>query len=182
MKKIEAKNRNAWRAWLKKNHARTPEIWLIFYKKHTGKACVSYDEAVEEALCFGWVDTTVKTIDANRYQQRFTPRKPTSAWSASNIERARRMLAAGKMMAAGKAAFDGHEQRVAPPLPTRLSADLAQRFRRAKQAWKNFERFPPGYRRYAIGWVASAKREETRRTRLDQLIETSARNERLKFI
>jgi len=155
MKNIEAKNRRAWRTWLKKNHRSAPEISLIFYKKHTGKPSVSYDEAVEEALCFGWVDSIVRTIDADRYEQKFTPRKPTSAW---------------------------HEQRIAVPLPTALPADLEQRFRKAKRAWKNFARFPPGHRRMAIGWVASAKREETQRKRLDQLIATSARNERLKFI
>jgi uncharacterized protein YdeI (YjbR/CyaY-like superfamily) len=182
MKNIEAKNRLAWRSWLKKNHRNASEIWLIFYKKHTSKPSVSYDEAVEEALCFGWVDSIVRTIDADRYEQKFTPRKPTSEWAASNIERAKKMIAARKMTAAGKAVFAGHEQRIAVPLPTALPADLAQRFRKAKRAWKNFERFPPGHQRMAIGWVASAKREETQRNRLDQLIATSARNERLKFI
>ena len=182
MKNIEAKNRLAWRAWLKKNHARAPEIWLTFYKKHAGKASVSYDEAVEEAICFGWVDSRVRTIDADRYEQKFTPRKPSSVWAASNIERAKKMIAARKMTAAGKAAFDGHEHRIAVPPPAALPPDLAQRFQKAKRARKNFDGFPPGYRRMAIGWVASAKREETRRKRLDQLIESSARNERLSFI
>ena len=182
MKNVEAKNRLEWRAWLKKHHQSAPEIWLIFYKKHTGKASVSYDEAVEEALCFGWVDSRVRTIDADRYEQKFTPRKPTSVWAASNVERAKKMITAGKMTVAGKAAFAGHEERVAVKLPTALPEDLARRFRKSKQAWNNFKRFPPGYRRYAIGWVASAKREETRRKRLDRLIETSARNERLEFI
>jgi uncharacterized protein YdeI (YjbR/CyaY-like superfamily) len=179
---IEAKDRRAWRAWLKKHHHSMPEIWLIFYKKHTGKASVSYDEAVEEAICFGWVDSRVRSIDADRYEQKFTRRKPNSVWAASNIERAKRMIEARKMTAAGKAAFAGHTQRRAKPLPTTLPLDLLARFRKAKRAWNNFDRLPPGYRRYAIGWVASAKREETQRKRLDHLIETSARNERLKFI
>jgi uncharacterized protein YdeI (YjbR/CyaY-like superfamily) len=182
MKSVHAKNRLAWRAWLKKNHQTAAEIWLIFYKKHAGNASVSYDDAVEEALCFGWVDSRVRAIDADRYEQRFTPRKPTSVWAASNVERAKKMIAVGKMTAAGKAAFAGHEQRRVAPLPTTLPPDLAQRFRKATRAWNNFERCPPGYRRSAIGWVASAKREETRRKRLDRLIETSARNERLEFI
>lgn len=180
--KIEAKNRSAWRAWLKKHHRRVPEIWLIFYKKRSGKASVSYDEAVEEALCFGWVDSRVRSIDADRYEQKFTPRKPGSAWAASNIERARRMIDARKMTAAGASAFAGHEQRRVKPLPTTLPPGLLARFRKVKRAWNNFERLSPGYRKYAIGWVASAKREETQRKRLDQLIETSARNERLAFI
>jgi uncharacterized protein YdeI (YjbR/CyaY-like superfamily) len=182
MKNIRAKNRLAWRAWLKRNHHSSPEIWLVFFKKHTGKPCVSYDEAVEEALCFGWVDSRVRSIDADSYEQRFTPRKPSGAWSASNIERAKKMIAARKMTATGRAAFAGFEQRIAAPLPTELRADLAKRFRTAKRAWKYFEQFPPGYRRSAIGWVASAKREETQRKRLDRLIETSGRNERLEFI
>jgi uncharacterized protein YdeI (YjbR/CyaY-like superfamily) len=182
MKNVHAKNRLAWRAWLKRNHQSSPEIWLVFFKKYTGKPSVSYDEAVEEALCFGWVDSRVRTIDAETYEQKFTPRKPASVWSASNIERAKKMIAARKMTAAGKVAFAGYEQRTAAPLPTALSADLEKRFQKTKRAWKNFEQFPPGYRRMAIGWVASAKREETQRKRLDRLIETSTRNERLEFI
>jgi uncharacterized protein YdeI (YjbR/CyaY-like superfamily) len=182
MKNVRAKDRVAWRAWLKRNHQSSPEIWLVFFKKRTGKPSVSYDEAVEEALCFGWVDSRVRTIDAETYEQKFTPRKLASVWSASNIERAKKMIAARKMTAAGKVAFAGYEQRTAAPLPTALPAYLATRFRKAERARKNFELFPPGYRRMAIGWVASAKREETQCKRLDRLIETSARNERLEFI
>jgi len=157
-------------------------VWLAFFKKASGKPSVDYDEAVEEALCFGWVDTKVRALDAARYAQWFCPRKPKSAWSDSNIARVKRMIAAKKMTAAGLAAFEGHAQRRVAPLPTALSPALERRFKREKPAWKNFAAFPPGYRRMAIAWVASAKREETQERRLAQLIDHSARNERLSFI
>jgi len=143
---------------------------------------VIYDEAVEEALCFGWIDTRVRTSDAGRYEQRFTPRKAGSTWSQSNIERMKKMLAARKVVATGRAAFDGHEKRLGKPHPTHLSDALEGRFRRSAKAWKHFKACPPGYQRMAIGWVASAKRDETQQRRLDQLIATCARGARLAFV
>ncbi len=178
---VTATSRAQWRAWLRK-HAAEASIWLVLFKKHTGRSTISYDEAVEEALCFGWVDSIVRTIDHDRYAHRFTPRTPRSAWSQSNIRRMKRLIAARKVTSAGLAAFAGHKQHLALPRPSVLPADLQRRFQRAARAWKYFERCPPGYKKMAIGWVASAKRPETRIKRLDQLIETSARAERLKFI
>lgn len=182
MKTFYAKDRAAWRAWLRQNSNGANEIWLVFYKKNSGKPTVTYKDAVEEALCFGWIDTKVKTIDEFRYMQRFTPRNPRSPWSPLNIERAKRMIAEGKMTPAGLKAFEHHEDRRTPPRPTKLPSHLERRFRKNSAAWKNFRGFPPGYQRMTIGWVASAKKRETQGKRLDQLIEFSARNERLKFI
>jgi uncharacterized protein YdeI (YjbR/CyaY-like superfamily) len=182
MKTFYAKDRAAWRAWLRQNAYSADEIWLVFYKKNSGQPTVTYPEAVEEALCFGWIDTKVKTMDELRYRQRFTPRNPRSSWSPLNIERAQRMIAEGKMTPAGLRAFEHHEDRRTPPHPTKLPSDLDRRFRKNSAAWKNFQGFPPGYQRMTIGWVAGAKKRETQDKRLDQLIEFSARNERLKFI
>ncbi len=181
METVFAADRVEWRRWLKRNSARSQEIWLVFYKKASGKPTVSYDHAVEEALCFGWIDGVIKKQDEECYAQRFTPRKPKSAWSKSNIERVERLIAEGKMTPAGLKAYSGYA-RVAPPMPTELPKDLEDKFRRQRAAWGNYEKFPPGYRRMTAGRVASAKKEETRIKRLEKLIEYSAYNQRIEFM
>ncbi len=182
MKRFYAKERREWRTWLRKNAAIASEIWLVFYKKASGKPSVPYEDAVEEALCFGWIDGKVMKFDEARYGQRFTPRKPRSPWSASNIRRVKKMKALRKMTAAGLAAYRPERRLKTSPLPTRLPRALERVFKSDAKAWSNFAAFPPYYRRVAAGWVASAKKEETRAKRLSQLSEYSARNERLKFI
>ncbi|HEV2491373.1 MAG TPA: YdeI/OmpD-associated family protein [Candidatus Acidoferrales bacterium] len=199
-KLLYCETRAKWRAWLAKNFAAAREIWFVYHKKGTGKLdyakkhasvskpSVSYEDAVQEALCFGWIDGMDKGLDAARYMQRFTPRKPGSSWSESNIARMKQLIAEGKMTPAGLAAFEGHESRRIEPKPTVMPKALEREFkkkdaaRHGGQAWKNFQAFPPGYRRMTIGWVASAKKEETQRKRLAKLIEFSARNERIKFM
>lgn len=182
MNAFYAKDRPGWRGWLRKNSASSVEIWLLFFKKKSGKPSVSYDEAVEEALCFGWIDSIVKSVDEEKYAQKFTPRKPKAQWSESNIRRVKKMIAARQMTPAGLKAFEHHEERRPSPLPTRLPKSLEQRFTKASKAYANFKHFPPYYQRMSIGWVASAKKEETRAKRMKQLIEFSIRNERIKFI
>lgn len=182
METVFAKDREEWRRWLKKNGAHSKEIWLVFYKKASGKPTVSYDQAVEEALCFGWVDGMVKKLDEECYSQRFTPRKPRSVWSKSNIERVERMIAEGRMTPSGLQAYRSADRRDAAPMPVSLPDPLEQMFRKQRAAWTNYQKFPPGYRRMTAGWVASAKKEETRIKRLEKLIEFSARGERIEFI
>ena len=182
MKTVYCKSRPEWRAWLEKNGATESEIWLIYYKKDSGKPRVEYEEAVQEALCFGWIDGVEKGLDEQRFMQRFTPRKPDSKWSDSNIARMKTLIASGVMTPAGLAVFTGHEARRVEAKPTELPAELEKKFRNVKRAWSNFQDFPPGYRRMTIGWVASAKKEETRLKRLQELIAASARNEKLEFI
>jgi uncharacterized protein YdeI (YjbR/CyaY-like superfamily) len=179
---VFAKDRAEWRRWLDKNSARCDEIWLVFYKKATGKPTVSYDHAVEEALCFGWIDGMIKKLDADCYAQRFTPRTAKSGWSTSNIERAERLIAEGKMMPAGLKAYHSTDRRDVTPLPVQMPKELEDRFRKQRAAWANYQKFPPGYRRVTAGWVASAKKEETRVKRLEKLMEHSARNERIEFM
>jgi uncharacterized protein YdeI (YjbR/CyaY-like superfamily) len=147
-----------------------------------GKPSVSYEHAVEEALCFGWIDGMKKKLDEECYAFRFTPRQPKSPWSKSNLQRVERLIAEGKMMPAGLKAYNSGYVREVPPLPTELPKDLEERFRKQRAAWANYENFPPGYRRITAGWVASAKREETRIKRLEKLIEFSARNQRIEFM
>ncbi|OGK25341.1 hypothetical protein A3C25_06180 [Candidatus Roizmanbacteria bacterium RIFCSPHIGHO2_02_FULL_38_11] len=105
-KTLYIKNREEWRRWLEKNHKKEPEIWLVYYKKHTKKSSIPYNDAVEEALCFGWIDSTVKGIDGEKYAQRFSPRKPKSNWSEPNKERIERLIKEGKMTPAGLVFFE----------------------------------------------------------------------------
>lgn len=182
MKTLYVKDRNEWRSWLEKNSKRAEEMWLVYYKKDSGKPRIAYEDAVEEALCFGWIDGKVRKLDEARYAQRFTPRNPKSNWSALNIQRARKLIHQRKMTAAGLEAFNSRETRKAAPLPTQLPRDLEEKFRKQAVAWENFNRFPPYYRRLTIAWVASAKKEETRLKRLTQLIDLSAKNKRIKFM
>jgi uncharacterized protein YdeI (YjbR/CyaY-like superfamily) len=180
MKTLYVEHRKQWRSWLAKNGTQAKEIWLIYPKKHSGKIRIPYDHAVEEALCFGWIDGITGKLDADRYVQRFTPRRPASRWSPINIRRARKLIAAGQMTASGLQAF--RPERKAEAHPTELPAALQEMFQKRATAWENFQHFPPFYRRMTIAWVASARKDETRMRRLDKLIESSTENRRIKFM
>jgi uncharacterized protein YdeI (YjbR/CyaY-like superfamily) len=180
MKTLYVEDRAKWRAWLEENSERAAEVWLLYYKKETGRPRIAYADAVEEAICFGWIDSKVRKLDEARFAQLFTPRKPRSKWSRTNIERARRMIREGKMTAAGLKVFDPRNQTAA--LPTKLPAFLEEQFREREKAWENFTHFPPSYQRMTIGWVASAKQKATQFRRLQQLIADSEANQRIKFM
>jgi uncharacterized protein YdeI (YjbR/CyaY-like superfamily) len=174
----------AFRRWLEKNHDKTGELWIGFYKVGSGKKGLTYLEAVNEALCFGWIDGLVKRFDEDAFMQRFTPRKAKSIWSEVNIGKIEALRKAGRVAPAGLAAFDKRD-----PARTGLysfenrnpvfDAATGKRFRAQKKAWAFFEAQPSGYRRTATHWVMSAKREETRERRLAQLIADSASGKRL---
>ena len=181
METVFAKDRNEWRRWLAKNHKRSQEIWLVFSRKAVGKPCISYEHAVEEALCFGWIDGMKKKLDEECYAFRFTPRKPKSQWSQSNLQRVERLIASGKMLPSGLEAYQG-ERREVPATPPAMPKTLEQKFREQRAAWENYEKFPPGNRSMTARWVASAKKEETQLKRLQKLIEFSARHERIEFM
>ena len=175
----------AFRAWLEKNHASEIELTVVHYKKSAGKLAMTYAEAVDEALCFGWIDGVVNRIDDERYCHRFTPRKPGSIWSLVNVKNIERLTKAGRMRPAGIAAFEARRadktgiyafEREQPA--TFSDAQLAQ-FKNNKAAWQFWTAPPPGYQRVCTHWVASAKREETRERRLASLIAASVRGERL---
>jgi len=165
---IACLDRAAWRAWLASHHDRRKGVWLVIYKKATGRPTVSYEEAVEEAVCFGWIDSIIRRVDAERYAQRFSPRTNKTSWSAKNVERARKMVREGLMTEAGLAKFRGATPSVAPAsrpglkLPAAYLAVLKARPR----AFENFHRLAPSHRRQYIGWILSAKKEETRLRRL----------------
>lgn len=172
-------------AWFKKHSKTEKELIAGFYTTRSGLPSVNWPDSVDEALCVGWIDGVRKNIDAQSYQIRFTPRKPTSHWSAVNIAKVEALIAQGRMQAEGLAAFAlrteeksrraSYEQVGMPVLPTGYEA----LFRQHKAAWKFFEGQPPGYRKQMIWRVTSAKREETRERRLLLLIDACAKGERL---
>ena len=172
------------RAWLESNHTSASELWVGFYKKDSGKGGLTYAEAVDEALCFGWIDGIKKRVDEFSYTHRFTPRKPKSNWSLINIRHVERLKKAGCMMPAGLKAFAAREAAKSGVYsfenkPRQLSPGLERQFKSDKNAWEFFQQQPPGYRRVASFWVMSAKQEETRARRLAQLISDSKQGRRL---
>jgi uncharacterized protein YdeI (YjbR/CyaY-like superfamily) len=172
------------RGWLEKNHDTTTELQVGFYKKSSGRKGITYEEALDEALAFGWIDGITRRIDDERWTIRFTPRKPKSNWSLKNIRRVGELTKQGRMAPAGVRAFEGRDRSrdgtysFEQPQPE-LGEDLEKRFRRNRKAWGFWEAQPPGYRRVATWWVISAKREETRLRRLATLMEDSANGRRL---
>jgi len=173
------------RRWLKENHASETELWVGFYKKNTGKPTITWPEAVDQALCFGWIDGVRKTLDAESYTNRFTPRRRGSNWSLVNIKNAGELIESGLMQPAGKRAFEARdpaksgiylfEQQTTATLPPAEK----KRLKANKRAWQFFESQPPGYRKLAIRWVLNAKLEATRDRRLATLIKDSAAGRRL---
>lgn len=176
---IYIKARSAWRSWLEKNHNREQDVWLIFYKKHTGKSCISYNDAVEEALCFGWIDSIVKRLDEERYAQKFSPRKESSVWSESNRKRVQKMIEEGQMTDAGRAKLtEAFYAKSAEPVRKKLPvpADFKAALVANKKARENFGKFAPGYQQNYIRWITSAKREETRTKRIAEAVQLIADN------
>lgn len=171
-KTLYVTNRCEWRAWLSENHARETEIWLVYYRKSSGKARIPYADAVEEALCFGWIDGIEKRFDAESSAQRFTPRKAKSNWSALNKERARRLIADGTMTSAGLVKL-GDVLEIEFEIPT----DILQALQADEQTWKNFQGFTESYRRIRIGYINEVrKRPAEFEKRLANFIKMTARN------
>ena len=167
-----------WRAWLRKHHETSREIWLVYYRKASGKPRIAYNDAVDEALCFGWIDSIVGTIDDERIAQRFTPRRPGSKTSEMNKARARRLVREGRMTPAGLAAIGSLKTR-----RLTIPADIRAAFEREPIAWRRFRRFPAAYRRIRIAFVEGArKRPAEFERRLRNLVRRSARNERFGMV
>ncbi len=166
--------------WLEAHHAQEAELWVGFYKVGSGRPSLTWPESVDEVLCFGWIDGVRKKLDEESYVIRFTPRKPTSIWSAKNLARVEELIAEGRMHPPGRALYearDPEKQRVYSferRREAKLDAEQAARFRADAAAWEFFQAQPPWYRRTALHWVQSAKRPETQERRLDTLIEDSA--------
>jgi len=171
------KTRGEFRKWLKKKHAKQKELWILFYKVHTNKKSVRYAEVVEEALCFGWIDGIVKRIDDEKHAQRYTPRKTRSIWSNVNKERAKRMIAEGKMTDAGlqkikEAKKNGWWNKAYSfEVENIMSLEMKKVLMSDKEAWNNFQNFGKSYQNTYIFWVNYAKREETKKKRIQLVLE-----------
>jgi uncharacterized protein YdeI (YjbR/CyaY-like superfamily) len=180
VEQLEITDRKQWRAWLKKNHKRPEGVWLITWKKHTADH-VSYDETIEEALCFGWIDSLPRKLDADRRMLYFCPRKPKSVWSKLNKERIEKLIANGSMTKAGLvkieaaradgswATLDAVDAMVIPP-------DLKKALAKNRMAKKHFDAFPPGRKKFLLYWISSAKTDGTRTTRIEKTIEIAEKN------
>jgi uncharacterized protein YdeI (YjbR/CyaY-like superfamily) len=185
MRQLYVKSREEWRSWLSRNYAIESEIWLIFYKKATGQPAIGYGAAVEEALCFGWIDSIIKRIDDTKYARKFTPRKDKSRWSKLNKGRANRMIKEGRMTDSGLAKIQAAkktglwDQDSRPQISLDIPPEFAKALARNKKAKENFDRLAASYRRHYIGWIAVAKRPETRKRRVAESIALLQKGERL---
>ena len=184
-KTLYVTDRKTWRAWLAENYDKEPEVWLVYYRLETGRPRVPYDHAVEEALCFGWIDSTVKKIDDERFAQRFSPRKKASTLSQANKERIHKLIAEKKMTEAGLAAvahaFDSLDDRQEDfPIP----ADILAALKADAQAWENFQKFPGPYKRIRIAYIESRRRhgQEAFEKSLRNFIAKTAQNKRFGYV
>lgn len=184
MKPIFFANQNDFRKWLKKYHNKEKELFVGFYKVSSNKPSMTWSESVDQALCFGWIDGVRKSIDAESYTNRFTPRRPTSIWSAINIKKIEVLTAKGLMMPAGLKAFQlrkesrmgiySHEKD-----PVDLSPEYQKLFKKNKEAWKFFISQAPSYKKVMIHWIMNAKQEKTRLSRLEKAITVSDQQKRM---
>jgi uncharacterized protein YdeI (YjbR/CyaY-like superfamily) len=186
---LYVKDRKKWRTWLEKHHASKKEIWLIYYKKHTGKPRIPYGDAVEEAICYGWIDSTVKRLDEEKYCQRFTPRNYKSIWSDINIMRLKKMLDAERMEQPGldkvppdimNMARSGNILPRGPAIPEELETpkDLENALNENPDALENWKRFAPSHRKMYTHWVMDAKRPETKERRISRVVGFAKENKK----
>ena len=176
IKQLYVEDRGQWRDWLSKNHTTKAGIWLIFYKKGTSKPSIAYEAAVEEALCFGWIDSIIKKIDAVKYARKFTPRSDKSNWSALNKKRVDKMIKEGRMTkvglvkitAAKKSGLWNKDAR--PKISFNIPPEFAKALARNKKAKENFDKLASTYRKHYIGWISVAKRPETKKRRIIESI------------
>ncbi len=189
MKPTIFNSRDEWRAWLRKNHKTEKEIWLIFYKKHLNKKSLAYADAVEEALCFGWIDGQLRGIDSARHMIRFSPRRPGSIWAPSNIKRVKKMIREKKMTKAGLTLFEQADLK-AQTAPTVAAAtrkkskrivvppDLQKALAARPKALEHFTNYPPSFRLIAVRWILTAKHKETRLRRIRDIVSNAAKHAR----
>lgn len=186
MNTLELKHISDWRKWLSENHNRVDEIWLVYYKKHTGIYSISYQDSLDEALCFGWVDSLIKRIDDDRYARKFTPRRDDSNWSLVNKSRVGELIAEGRMTEPGMAKVEAAKQSgswekpvTKPEMDFEIPPEFEQALAENLEAVRFFETLAPTYRKHYIGWIATAKRPETRAKRIAEAIQLLSEGKQL---
>lgn len=186
MKQVQLSTRNQWRRWLAANHRKeTDGIWLVFYKKAAGRPTLDYDASVEEALCFGWIDSIIRRIDDDQYCRKFTPRRKGSQWSSTNKKRAENMVKECKMTEFGLAQIETAKKSgiweldPTPVINLNLPQELSEALAQNKKAKDFFEKLAATYQKQFIGWIVTAKRPETRSKRLKETLGLLARGKKL---
>lgn len=178
--RLEVASRSEWRRWLRRHHASESGIWLVFRKGPAGADGIDYEAAVEEALCYGWIDSLVKRLDDERYARKFTPRNPDSRWSTANRRRYADLEARGLLAAPGRAKRPTDRDGDAPrPSLASLPADFERRLRASPRAWRFFRDLAPSYRRAYVAWIGAARRPETRERRIRESLELLAAGRKL---
>ena len=186
MKTVKVKSRAEWRAWLAANHDKEAEVWLVYYKKKTGKTSVEYGASVEEALCYGWIDSIIKKLDDTKYVRKFTPRRESSKWSPSNKKRVERLIRKGLMTEYGLqkveaakwvGAWDNPVQK--PELTFEMPAEFAEALRKNKRAQETFRKLAPTYQKQYLGWIEVAKRLDTKERRVKESVRLLAEGNKL---
>jgi len=182
-KTLYVTNRKDWRLWLKKNYNKEKEIWLVYYRKSSGKPRISYNDSVEEALCYGWIDSILRPIDEEKFVQRFSPRRPNSNLSEMNKERIRRLIRKKKMTSIGlKAVSHAFDKNNDPKLVVAL--DILKALKNNEQAWKNFQKFSEGYKKVRIGYIEDVRDydKEMFKNRLNNFIKMTAKNKKFGMV
>jgi uncharacterized protein YdeI (YjbR/CyaY-like superfamily) len=178
-KTLYVTKRKEWHSWLAKNYDKEKEIWLIFYKKSSGKPRLPYNDAVEEALCYGWIDSIVKGIDEEKFAQRFSPRRPKSKLSEMNKERIRQLIKQNKMTPIGLAAVKHVFNDSSENTKLTIAPDILKALKQDKETWKNFQNFPESYKRIRIGWIEGARtRPDIFNQRLNYFLKMTAKNKK----
>lgn len=176
---LQVRSRRQWRAWLSTHHTSSSGIWLVFYKQRTGLKSMPYEDAVREALCFGWIDSLIKRLDDNRYAIKVTPRKPASKWSELNRKRWEELKVAGLLTPAGLAAAPTEKMYGPRPVVPELPDYIAKAFKADVKAWKFFRKLAPTERRNFVVWIHTAKRPDTRERRIRESIALLASGKKL---
>lgn len=181
MKNLDVATSSDWRSWLKKNHLKERGIWLVFHRNGTAEASLKYDEALDEALAYGWIDSVIKRIDDQRYVRRFSPRRPWSIWSTRNITRVKKLREDGRMTRWGLAAFDKRTDEISMlerinKAGVTIPRDLEDALKGNQVAWKRFQGFSPSHRKRYLIWISGAKRPETRKKRIAEAVSLISRN------
>ena len=170
LKSLDVQTLEQWRSWLADHHGSESEVWLIFHKRHTGRPSIAYQDALDEALCFGWVDSLIKRLDDARYARKFTPRKPDSRWSDVNRKHYARLKASGRLKAPGLDRAPTDRSYDKPPAPSTVPEYIQKALQSKPKAQRHFKNLAPSHRRHYIGWIDAAKRQETKMRRLQEAI------------
>lgn len=171
MKTLDVRTPAKWRKWLTVHHDSESAVWLIFHKRHTGRTSIAYEDAVDEALCFGWIDSLIKRLDDERYARKFTPRKTDSRWSTINRQRYARLKASGRLKPAGlERPPNEHTWAATRSLPSQVPIYIQEELEKHPAALRQFERLAPSHRRRYIGWIDFARKQETKIRRLQEAI------------